>query len=115
MPTRNRSSPNPKKPYTRPQLTELRPAEAKNALGANAIPGDTGADEMLKKLDMHERLTHGGEIQNELKKLYAELGEFSHPTPADNPHEYEPEEIEAFERLREQTRRLENELAEITA
>jgi hypothetical protein len=65
-------------------------------------------------MEMHERLTRGGEIQQELDKLYAELGKFSDPTPADNPHEYELEEVEAFERIRRQIRALEKELREIT-
>jgi hypothetical protein len=58
--------------------------------------------------------TRETEIQDELKKLYAELDKFSDPTPSENPHEYEPEELEAFEKIREQIRTLENELAEIT-
>ena len=54
------------------------------------------------------------EIQEELKKLYLQLDEFSDPTPADQPYEYESEEIEAWEKIREQIRNLENELAQIT-
>jgi hypothetical protein len=66
------------------------------------------------EMDMHEKLTRGGEIQQELEKLYAELGKFSDPTPADTPHEYEPEEIEAFEELKERIRSLEADLEKIT-
>jgi hypothetical protein len=58
--------------------------------------------------------TREEEIQNELKKLYAELDKFPDPTPADEPHEYEPEEIEAFETIKERIRMLEDELERIT-
>ena len=54
------------------------------------------------------------EIQTELKTLYGQLDEFSDPTPADEPHEYEPEEIEAFESIKERIRMLEDELERIT-
>ena len=53
------------------------------------------------------------EIQTELKRLYGKLDEFSDPTPADEPHEYKPEEIEAFENIRERIRVLEDELERI--
>lgn len=54
------------------------------------------------------------EIQNELKKLYAELDKFSDPTPADMPYEYEVEEIAAWEKLKRRIRSLENELEVVT-
>jgi len=54
------------------------------------------------------------EIQVELKKVYQEREEFSDPTPAEQPNEYEVEELEAWENLRERIRTLENELAVIT-
>jgi hypothetical protein len=54
------------------------------------------------------------EIVKELKNLYAELDKFPDPTPSDEPHEYEPEEIEAFESIKERIRILEDELERIT-
>ena len=54
------------------------------------------------------------EIEKELEKLYQQLEEFSDPTPAEQPNEYEVEELEAWENLRERIRTLENELATIT-
>ena len=54
------------------------------------------------------------EIEKELEKLYQQLEEFSDPTPAEQPNEYEVEELEAWENLRERIRTLENELAAIT-
>src|SRR5437868_9534060 len=54
------------------------------------------------------------EIEKELEKLYQQLEEFSDPTPAEQPNEYEVEEVEAWENLRERIRTLENELAVIT-
>ena len=54
------------------------------------------------------------EIEKELEKLYQQLEEFSDPTPAEQPNEYEVEELEAWENLRERIRTLENELAVIT-
>ena len=59
-------------------------------------------------------MTRQEEIQKELEKLYEQLEEFPHPTPAEQPHEYEVEELEAWEKLREQIRALESELAAIT-
>ena len=88
MAARNRSSDNPKKPYPPPRITEINPAEAKRLIEAD--------------------------IRKELKELYGELAEFPGPTPSDAPHEYELEEIEAFERLKEKIRSLENELETIT-
>ena len=43
-----------------------------------------------------------------------ELNKFPDPTPADSPHDYEPEEIEAFEKVKAQIRTLEDELEKIT-
>ena len=54
------------------------------------------------------------EIEKKLEKLYQQLEEFSDPTPAEQPNEYEVEELEAWENLRERIRTLENELAVIT-
>ena len=54
------------------------------------------------------------EIEKELESLYQQLEEFSDPTPAEQPNEYEVEELEAWENLRERIRTLENELATIT-
>lgn len=54
------------------------------------------------------------EIREELKKLYAELDKFDEPTPADDPHAYEPEELEAFAKINDQIRVLEIELEKIT-
>jgi len=53
------------------------------------------------------------EIQEQLETLYAQLEAFDEPTPADAPFEYEVEELESWERLREQIRLLEHELAAI--
>jgi hypothetical protein len=88
MPAGSRSSDNGKKPCPLPRVTEIDPAEAKRLIEAD--------------------------IQKELKKLRGELVQFSDPTPADNPHEHEPEEIEAFEKLKERIRSLEADLEEIT-
>jgi hypothetical protein len=48
-----------------------------------------------------------------LETLYAQLEAFDEPTPADAPFEYEVEEFESWEKLREQIRVLEHELAQI--
>jgi hypothetical protein len=45
-------------------------------------------------------------------KPYELLEAFSEQTPADEPAEYEVEEIEAWDKLRKQIRALENELAQ---
>jgi sugar-specific transcriptional regulator TrmB len=58
--------------------------------------------------------TREAEIQEQLEKLYQQLEEFSDPTPAEQPHEYEVEELEAWENLRERIRTLEEELVVIT-
>lgn len=54
------------------------------------------------------------EIQEQLAPLYEQLEAFDEPTPADAPFEYEFEEFELWEKLREQIRVLEHELAEIS-
>ena len=54
------------------------------------------------------------EIQEQLEALYQRLEAFDEPFPSDAPFEYEVEEVEAWEGLREQIRALENELTEIT-
>ncbi len=111
-----KSSSSSKRLYERPQVTKITSSEAKAALKANAIPGDAAAEVMLGQLNGREDVmnTHEVEIQKELEKLYEQLNEFSEPTPADQPNEYEVEELEAWEKLRERIRTLENELAEIT-
>jgi hypothetical protein len=53
------------------------------------------------------------EIQEQLETLYAQLEAFDEPTPAEAPFEYEVEEFESWEKLREQIRVLEHELAQI--
>jgi hypothetical protein len=52
------------------------------------------------------------EIQEQLETLYAQLEAFDEPTPAEAPFEYEVEEFESWEKLREQIRVLEHELAQ---
>lgn len=81
------SSQGPKKPCPEPRIREITLSEAKRLIEAD--------------------------IQNKLKKLYGKLGKFSDPTPADMPHEYEMEEIAAWEELNSQIRSLEKELEEI--
>ena len=51
------------------------------------------------------------EIKVQLETPYELLEAFSEQTPADEPAEYEVEEIEAWDKLRKQIRALENELA----
>ena len=53
------------------------------------------------------------EIQEQLETLYEQLEAFDEPTPADAPFEYEVEECELWQKLKEQIRILERELAEI--
>ena len=53
------------------------------------------------------------EIQKQLETLYAQLEAFEEPFPSDAPFEYEVEELEAWEKLKQQIRALEHELAEI--
>jgi hypothetical protein len=53
------------------------------------------------------------EIQAQLETLYAQLEAFEEPFPADAPFAYEVEELESWEKLREQIRALEHELSEI--
>ena len=53
------------------------------------------------------------EIQQRLVTLHEPLEEFLYPTPADNPAEYEVEELEAWTRSKEQIPALEKELPEI--
>jgi hypothetical protein len=105
-----------KRPYTKPEVKKIKPADAKKLLEEKPIPDDAGTREVLKQVGLIEGITNArtAEIQRELEKLYAQLEEFSDPTPADQPHEYELEELVAFEKLREQIRTLENELEEIT-
>ena len=106
-----------KQPYQRPQVTNITSTEAKTALENKAIPGDAGAEVILEKLNGREDATATArevEIEKELESLYQQLEEFSDPTPAEQPNEYEVEELEAWENLRERIRTLENELAVIT-
>jgi hypothetical protein len=53
------------------------------------------------------------EIQEQLETLYALLKVFDEPLPADVPFAYAVEEFKLWERLREQIRALERELAEL--
>ena len=41
----------PKRPYIRPQLSRLSPAEAKTKLPGEAIPGDAVGQEMLRRIE----------------------------------------------------------------
>ena len=102
-----------KRPYTKPEFRKIKPADAKRLLEEKAIPNDAGTEAMQKQLGLREGITNArtAEIRRELEKLYAQLEEFSDPTPADAPAEYEVEEIEAWEERRERIRALETELA----
>jgi hypothetical protein len=53
------------------------------------------------------------DIQEHLETLYTQLEAFDEPTPADAPFEYEVEECDSREKLREQIRVLEHELTQI--
>jgi hypothetical protein len=53
------------------------------------------------------------EIHEQLETLYALLKVFDEPLPADVPFKYQVEEFKFWEKLREQIRVLEHELAEI--
>jgi hypothetical protein len=53
------------------------------------------------------------DIQEQLETLYTQLEAFDEPTPADAPFEYEVEECDSREKLREQIRVLEHELTQI--
>jgi hypothetical protein len=53
------------------------------------------------------------EIQAQLETLYAQLEAFEEPFPDDAPFDYEVEELDAWEKLREQIGALEHELSEI--
>ena len=89
-----------KQPYQRPQVTNLTSTEAKTAIETKAIPGDAGAQVILEKLNGREDATATArevEIEKELESLYQQLEEFSDPTPAEQPNEYEVEELEAWE------------------
>ncbi len=67
---------------------------------------------MLRSVeDMNRRAR---EIREHLAILYQEKAAFSSPTPADDPAEYEVEELEAWEKLKQQIHVLENELAAIS-
>jgi hypothetical protein len=102
-----------KRRYTKPEVRKIKPADAKRLREEKAIHNDAGAEAMLKELGLREGIanTRIAELRRELEKLYAQLEEFAEPTPADAPAEYEIEEIEAWEKLRERIRTLENELA----
>jgi hypothetical protein len=41
----------PKRPYVRPQLSQLTLAEARTKLQAEVIPGDAGGQEMLRRIE----------------------------------------------------------------
>ena len=51
------------------------------------------------------------EIKKELVALYQEQKAYAHPTPAEQPNDYEPEELESWTNLRARIEALENELA----
>ncbi len=40
-----------KRPYAGPQVRQISPAAAKAELKSKAVPGDTGAEEMLKRIN----------------------------------------------------------------
>ena len=52
-------------------------------------------------------------IQKQLAALYEQQKAFDHPTPAEEPAEYEPEEIESWQNLKDQIEALESELAQL--
>ena len=54
------------------------------------------------------------EIKKQLVALYEQQKAFSHPTPAEQPADYEPEELESWANLKARIDRLENELAKIS-
>jgi len=47
----SRRAPKAKKFYVAPQLRQISPAAAKAELQSKAVPGDTGAEEMLKQIN----------------------------------------------------------------
>jgi hypothetical protein len=51
------------------------------------------------------------EIKKQLVALYQEQKAYAHPTPAEQPNDYEPEELESWANLRARIEALENELA----
>ena len=106
-----------KRPYASPHVIKVTPAVAKKILETRAVGGDVGAEEMLIRINRDDGLLNNrqAEIQKKLEKLYQQLEEFSDPTPADAPAEYEVEELEAWEKLSEQIRILEKELADVVA
>ena len=53
------------------------------------------------------------EIKQQLETLYEQLEAFSEPTPSDAAAEYEVEELEAWEKLKEQIRTPESELSRV--
>ncbi len=66
---------------------------------------------ILSVEDMNRRAL---KIRENLALLYQEKAAFSFPTPADDPAEYQVEELEAWEKLNQNIRLLETELAAIT-
>ena len=71
-----------KQPYQRPQVTNITSTEAKTALEAKVIPGDAGAEGMLRQLNGREGAMATPcevEIEKELENLYQQLEEFSDP------------------------------------
>ena len=53
------------------------------------------------------------DIKKQLVALYQEQKAYAHPTPAEQPNDYEPEEVESWANLRARIEALENELARI--
>ena len=54
------------------------------------------------------------EIKKQLVPLYEQEKAFAHPTPAEQPSDYEPEELEAWANMKASIEALENELAKLT-
>jgi hypothetical protein len=64
--------------------------------------------------DETEMISRELEIKKQLVALYEQEKAFAHPTPAEQPSDYEPEELEIWARMRAGIEALENELANMT-
>jgi len=96
---------------------ELRQMEILHSLNlltlGDAMDNSEMADrevEMEREAEIHREV----EIKKQLVALYQEQKAYAHPTPAEQPSDYEPEELESWVKLRARIEALENELARMT-
>ena len=71
-------------------------------------------EEAMQNADNPEAGNRELEIKKELVGLYEQRKAFAHPTPAEEPAEYEPEELETWATLKERIDSLEDELAKMS-